>query len=73
MKTPEEIASEIITGPGPLSDVYREEIADAIRDDREAMARLVESRSRHKLPCSCDACQQTTADAAAIRGGGGQS
>ncbi len=67
MRTPEEIAAEIITGPGPLSDVFREEIADAIRDDREAAARLVESRSRHKPPCSCDFCRQTAADAAAIR------
>ncbi len=70
MKTPEEYASEIISGPGPLSDVYREEIADAIRDDREAMARLVEGRARHKLPCSCDFCRQSVADAKAIRNGG---
>jgi hypothetical protein len=35
----------------------------------EAAAALVESRSRHRLPCSCDSCQQTANDAAAIRGG----
>ncbi len=70
MRTPEEIASEIITGPGPLSDAYREEIAAAVRDDREEAARLVESRSRHRPPCACDFCRQTVADAAAIRNGG---
>jgi hypothetical protein len=37
---------------------------------RERCAALVEGRARHKLPCSCDSCRQSTNDAAAIRRGG---